>query len=49
MFQPPTVCHSLCSEPYVGYLFVCLFVVFCFLGPHPQPMEIPWLGVESEL
>ena len=30
----------------VFYLFVCLF---CFLGPHPQHMEVPGLGVESEL
>ena len=28
-------------------LFVCLFVFF--LGPHPQDMEVPWLGVKSEL
>ena len=27
-------------------LFVCLFV---FLGPHPRHMEIPRLGVKSEL
>ena len=26
-----------------------LFFVFCFLGPHPQHMEVPRLGVESEL
>ena len=23
--------------------------VFCFLGPHPWPMEVPRLEVESEL
>ena len=28
-------------------LFVCLFV--CFLGPHPRHMEVPRLGLESEL
>ena len=28
-------------------LFVCLF--FVFLGPHPQPMEVPRLGVQLEL
>ena len=27
-------------------LFVCLFV---FLGPHPRHMEVPRLGIESEL
>ena len=39
-------------------LFVCLFTsrvvelylfCFCFLGLHPWPMELPRLGVESEL
>ena len=25
------------------------FVLFVFLGPHPQDMEVPRLGVESEL
>jgi len=26
-----------------------LFLFFCFLGPHPRPMEGPRLGVELEL
>ena len=31
-------------------LFVCLFVcLFDFLRPHPGHMEVPRLGVESEL
>ena len=30
------------SNALVGF-FVCLFV-FCFLGPHPQHMEVPRLG-----
>ena len=25
------------------------FFFFCFLGPHPQHMEVPRLGVKSEL
>ena len=30
--------------------FVCLFFVFVFvLGPHPPHMEVPRLGVQSEL
>ena len=29
-----------------GFVFV---FVFDFLGPHPQHMEVPKLGVESEL
>ena len=30
--------------------FVCLFIYLSiFLGPHPQHMEVPRLGVKSEL
>ena len=29
--------------------FFFFFVFFPFLGPLPQPMEVPRLGVESEL
>ena len=32
---------------------LCLFFffsyLFCFLGPHPRQMEVPRLGVQSEL
>ena len=28
------------------YTYIC---IFCFLGPHLQHMEVPRLGVESEL
>ena len=28
------------------YIYIC---IFCFLGPHLQHMEVPRLGVESEL
>ena len=28
---------------------VCIFLSFVFLGPHLQHMEVPRLGVESEL
>ena len=31
----------------VGFLFC--FVLFVFLGPHPQYMEVPRLGVKLEL
>ena len=31
------------------FLFFCLFVCFCFLGPHPWHMEVSRLGVKSEL
>ena len=30
------------------YMVLCLFVCFCFLGPHPRHMEVPRLGVKSE-
>ena len=29
--------------------FFSVFVCFCFLGPHPQHMEAPRRGVQSEL
>ena len=32
---------------FLGFLFVCLDLAF--LGPHPQHMEVPRLGVEWEL
>ena len=36
------------TQSYFGvFWFVCLFLVF--LGPHPQHMEVPRLGVKSEL
>ena len=28
---------------------LCLFFFFCFLGPHLQHVEVPGLGVKSEL
>ena len=31
-----------------NYFFI-YFLFFYFLGPHPQPMEVPRLGVQSEL
>ena len=31
------------------YLFDVLKWIFFFLGPHPQHIEVPMLGVESEL
>ena len=33
----------------VFFLFVCLFVFLPFLGPLLQHMEVPRLGVQSEL
>ena len=32
-----------------GFVFFCLFVCFCFLGPHALHMEVPSLGVNSEI
>ena len=36
-----------CSQ--AALLFFSFFFFFCFLGPHPQHMEVPRLGVELEL
>ena len=33
---------------FLFYLFI-FFCLFVFLGPHPQPMEVPRLVAESEL
>ena len=33
----------------MGHLFIYLFVFLPFLGPVPRHMEVPRLGVESEL
>ena len=39
--------HSPFPAPSFPFLF--LFWLFIFLGPHPWHMEVPWIGVESEL
>ena len=31
------------------FIFYFIFYFFAFLGPHPQHMEVPGVGVESEL
>ena len=38
-------------RPYWGlqFFFFFFFFFFCFLGPHPQHMEVPRLGVKQEL
>ena len=36
-------------ELYVGFFFVFLFLSLVFLGWHLWHMEVPRLGVESEL
>ena len=40
-----------CSfDPYVCFCaFLIIYFYFCFLGPNLQCMEVPWLGVNSEL
>ena len=37
------------DTPLLKVFFVFCFFFFCFLGPHLQQMEVPSLGVESEL
>ena len=45
----PSTCKA-CFCPRASiYLFIYLFLFFCFLGPHSWHMEVPRLGVESEL
>ena len=34
---------------FVMHLLIHLHIYFLFLGPHPQRMEVPRLGVQSEL
>ena len=40
-------CHIQKSRKCCGFVFV--FVILSFLGPHPWHMEVPGLGVQSEL
>ena len=38
----------LCAQPYF-ILFIIIIIIIVFLGPHPRQMEVPRLGVKSEL
>ena len=42
---------SLCSTKRLCYLYILFYFIiyFSFLWPHPQHMEFPRLGMESEL
>ena len=44
----PVVPQQELQNPPIFYLFIYLFI-FCFLGLHPWHMEVPGLGVKSEL
>mgnify|MGYP001308256440 CR=1 FL=1 len=46
---PPFLHLSVLKTHNRCYLFVSLFLCFCFLGPHPRHMEVPRLEVELEL
>ena len=43
------------SKPFLYFYFYLFFdfcfvlFCFCFLGPHPRHMEVPRLGIQSEL
>ena len=39
-----TIDHCIGNDGYI-----CIFFFFCFLGPYPRHMEVPRLGVHSEL
>ena len=42
--------NQICNQTIFRTSFIYLFFIFLsFLGPHPQHMEIPRLGVKSEL
>ena len=44
------VLQEQCLQEKITLFFVLfLFLFFCFLGLHPQHMEVPKLGVKSEL
>ena len=54
LLERETVLEDRRREPGKATLFLCSFLFFffscfCFLGLHPWHMEIPRLGVESEL
>ena len=40
---------SLFLTHFTWVLFIYLFIYFCFVGPHPQHMEVPRLGIKSEI
>ena len=44
MFKQYTIIKVKINHPLPSLFFVCVF-----LGSHPQHMEVPRLGVESEL
>ena len=54
IMKPETHCYTL--KIYSGQIFKCqvhasflIFNFFCFLGRHVEHMEVPSLGVKSEL
>ena len=42
-----SICEDVISKPYIYSL--SFFLPSFLLGLHPQHMEVPWLGVQSEL
>ena len=38
-----------CLSFFFCFVLFCFVSVFCFLGPHQWPVEVPRLGLESEL
>ena len=43
------VCFSMLEENLLAFFFFFFFLSFVVLGLHPQHMEVPMLGVQSEL
>ena len=52
--QETKIFHFLESSQFISqskcwWFYFILFLYFCLLGPHPQHIKVPRLGVESEL
>ena len=44
------VWHAVSTQQILALVFIItIIIIICFLGPHPQHMEVPRLGVEWEL
>ena len=49
IFKLPPALYQITSKLFSLVLVYHYFCLFVFLGLYPQHMEVPWLGVESEL
>ena len=49
MFLLPCLTYTESAFWFFFSSFLCEYIFFVFLGPHPQYMEVPRLGVQLEL